>query len=80
MNLEKVQFRIQLATENLTEYSHLYSNVQFKVQLVTEKETEIYADQRLISTTVASGKDKNLKGRMPQPKPLEIKTVVPFMS
>ena len=53
-----------------------------RVTVTAEKETEIYADQRLIliSTTVASGKDKNLKGRMPQPKPLEIKTVVPFMS
>ena len=80
MYLEKAQFRIQLATENLTEYSHLYSNVQFKVQLVTEKETEIYADQSLISTTVASGRDKNLKGRMPQPRPLEMNTEVPLKS
>ena len=35
---------------------------------------------RQISTTVASGKDKNLNGMMPQPKPREMNTAVPFIS
>ena len=39
-----------------------------------------YHAQRQISTTVASGTDKNLKGISPQPNPREIKTEVPLMS
>ena len=36
-------------------------------------------DQRQISTIVASGAEKILNGRMPQPTPLDMKTSVPFM-
>ena len=34
---------------------------------------------RQISTTVASGAEKILNGRMPQPTPLDTKTSVPFI-